>query len=157
MPCLCLSESILGAWSTIGVYTPCTKRKEANRRSPLNYPSKLFRKRKDEAHDPFRFTAIYLSNGNRDEIERKVAKANWILFGQFCSKRIENNEKLVKLELELDYKSIRTFINGLFSIRLVCLCFELNMKFVIFLSLRKIEIKDIIYQVNGIDIEEIYY
>lgn len=31
------------------------------------------------------------------------------------------------------------------------------MKFVIFLSLRKLEIKDIIYQVNGIDIEEIYY
>lgn len=31
------------------------------------------------------------------------------------------------------------------------------MKFVIFLSLRKLEIKDIICQVNGIDIEEIYY
>lgn len=31
------------------------------------------------------------------------------------------------------------------------------MKFIIFLSLRKLEIKDIIYQVNGIDIEEIYY
>lgn len=107
MPCLCLSESILGAWSTIGVYTPCTKRKEANRRSPPNYPSKLFRKRK-EAHDLFRFTAIYLSKyGNRDEIERKVAKANWILFGQFCSKRIENNEKLVKLELKLDYSFLR--------------------------------------------------
>lgn len=93
----------------------------------------------------------YLYNGRT---ESKIAKMNSILFGQFYNKRIERVknrkwEKFVKLELELEFVSfVSSIINvrcRLFNIRLVCLCFELNMKFVIFSSLKKIKILTILF------------
>ena len=70
MPCLCLSESILGAWTTIGVYTPCTKRQEA-RDSPSalsREPCKFFF---ETTHDQPRIICISIM-GRR--IERKNAR-----------------------------------------------------------------------------------